>query len=383
MAGGGTDSQSLSEIYGYPVPDTWVSGQNITADDLNRNVRDSQLFLTYAPVAIVYRSATQSIPASTQTTITFDTEVIDVDNMFTAPSTNLVIVHPGIYSIQFNMMFVSSAVGSIRSAHIAINGNWIASHNDAPNVTSQPNLSCSVNTPCNAGDIITAATYQDSAGALAAGGANQAPRLAIRMLSTAATTLVYSPAGGGSSSAAKPPPSKPPTGHTPTKHTSTYFATYNRSYISTGATRYDDPPTCYQGAYPGYGGNQRSLVGFNFATIQSDLAGATNISGTFSFTPEHSYWNAGLTAIIGSHNYGSKPSTWNTNNVFEAQITKASCAANHRYTVNLSSWHTWAFQTGNITGMAFGPAPSTDLTYYGFMYGTGGNRPSLTFTYYK
>lgn len=382
MASGGTGSQSLSEIYGYPVPDTWVNGGVVTADQLNRNVRDPQLFLAYAPLSIVYRNATQSLASGAQTKVTFDTEVIDIDNLFTAPSTDLTIVRPGVYGIQLNTSFAGSSAGSIRSCHIGVNGNWIASHNDAPGAGTTL-LACSANTPLNVGDVVNAYVFQDSGAALNIGVTAQAPRLAIRLLSTAATTLTYSPTGGSTSTGAAPPPSKPPTGHTPTKHTTTYQATYVRSYISTGATRFDDPGTCYQGEYPGYGGNQRSLVGFNFGQIQSDLSGATNISGSFAFTPEHAYYNAGLTAIIGTHNYSAKPSTWSTNNVFENQQSKSSCVANRRYSVNLTSWQTWAFQNGTIKGMAFGPAPNTSLTYYGYMYGTGGQRPSLTLTYYK
>ena len=384
MASGGTGSQSLSEIYGYPVPDTWVQGSNITADALNRNIRDSQLFLAYAPFTLVYRNAVQAIANATQTKIAFDSEIIDIDNMFAAPSTDLIIARPGVYGIQLNIAFAGSNAGTVRAAHIGVNGNWIASHNDAPCLTAQTILGCSVITSLNAGDIVNGYVYQDSAAALNAGGASGAPRIGVRLLSTAATTLVYTPTGGGSSSGAKPPPSKPPTSHTPTKHVTTYYATWSRTFISTGATRYDDNASCYQGAYPGYGGNQRSLVGFNYGQIESDLAGAQNISVVFGFRPAHSYWNAGCTAIIGSHNYTAKPGSWAAGNVWVNQISKGNCQADHNYTVNLSSWHAWALQNGTITGMAFGPAPSTDLTYYGFMYGaTQGGKPYLTITYYK
>jgi hypothetical protein len=383
MATGGTGSQSTSEIYGYPVPDTWVQGSNITADMLNRNVRDSQLFLAYSPVTIVYRNALQSVASASQVKIIFDSEVVDIDNMFAAPSTDIIVARPGIYGIQLNMAYAGSSLGSIRSCHIGINGNWIASHNDAP-AGNQTVTACSAVTPLNAGDIINAYVYQDSGAAMNIGGAASAPRIAARMLSTAATTLVYTPTGAPSSGGAKPPPSKPPTGHTPTKFVKTYYSTYSRSFISTGATRYDDPSTCYQGTYPGYGGNQRSIVGFNFAAIEADLAGATRMSAIFGFRPSHAYWNSGLTAVIGSHNYGSKPGSWSSGNVWQNQIRKGSCAADHNYTVNLTAWHCWAFQNGTITGMAFGPAPSNDLSYYGFMYGgTGGGRPYLQFTYYK
>lgn len=382
---GGTGSQSLSEIYGYPVPDTWVADQNPTAAELNANVRDAQNFIANAPLTIVQRAATQSVTTSTQTTISWDTEIIDMQNLITVPATGLTIKSPGIYSIQINVSFAAATGGSIRSCHILVNGNVIASHNDSPTLSGVTVLACSQVTALNVGDIVTVNVFQDSGGTVNAGNFGAAPRLAIRLISTAQTTLTYNPVTGkGTSSGAKPPASKPPTSHTPTKHVTSFGATYSRSYISSGATRYDDPSTCYQGAYPGYGGNQRSLIGFNQTSIQSTLSGASRITCTFSFRPAHAYYNSGLTAIIGSHNYGSKPGSWSTGQVYENQLHRASCAADHTYTVALTSWHGWAFQTGTINGMAFGPAPNTSLTYYGYMYGAGsGSKPSLTFTYYK
>jgi hypothetical protein len=377
---GTSDSQDVSDIYGYPVPDTWVAGQPITADALNRNIRDVQKFLAYAPTTIVTRTANQSIANNTSVNVIYDTEIIDTDNMFTAPSANVTIQRPGIYSIQHTASFAANAT-DLRATHIAVNGTEVAATGGQASTTSVTNQGCSVVLAMNAGDVITTNVLQVSGAAL---NVVAETRLAIRLISTAALNLTFDPTTGTSTgSSPTPPKSTPPTAHTPTQHTAAFGATYSRTYDGDNTTTWDDSSYCYQGRYDSNRGNTKSLVGFNFASIESTLAGATNITGYFTFKVQHSYYNAGLTAVIGSHNYASKPATWASNHVFTNQIRRGSCVAGRTYSVNLTPWHCWAFQNGTITGMAFGPGPSTSLTYYGFMYGAAGAPASLHFTYYK
>src|SRR4249920_1851458 len=111
-----------------PQLDTWVAGQLASADYFNKNVRDVQRFLAYAPLCIVMRNATQSIADSVQATVTWDTETIDTDGWFTAPSTNLVCQRAGVYGIQYQTYFANALAG-IRSGHITVNGNWVSSAN--------------------------------------------------------------------------------------------------------------------------------------------------------------------------------------------------------------------------------------------------------------
>lgn len=377
---GTTDNQDVSSIYGYPIPDTWVADQALTADALNRNIRDSQQFLAYSPTTIVTRTATQSIANNTAVNIIYDTEIIDTDNMFTSPSANVTIQRPGIYSIQHTASFAANAT-DLRATHISVNGVEVAAAGGYASTTSVTNQGCSVVLALNAGDVITTNVFQFSGGAL---NIIAETRLSIRLISTAALNLVFDPTTGTSTgSTPTPPKSKPPTAHVPTKFTSAFGATYSRTFDGDNTTTWDDSGYCYQGRYDSNRGNTRSLVGFNFASIESALAGATRITGTFVFKVQHAYYNSGLTAVIGSHNYAAKPATWASNRVFTNQIRRGSCVAGHTYTVNLTGWQCWAFQQGVITGMAFGPGPSTSRTYYGYMYGAGGAPASLHFTYYK
>lgn len=379
----------MSNLIPSPVLGTWQTGQLVTADWLNENIRDVQKFLAHAPLTIVTRNASQSIATATNTAVQFDTEVIDVDGMFSAPSTDIVVQRPGVYAIQFESHMQGSTAGSIRAAHIAINasGNWMGSSNNAP-ASSATCLNAAAIAALNVGDRVQAYVYQNSGGALVAGSAYNAPRLSIRLISTAQLDIDYANPVQGGGTNPKPPPSAPPTGHTPTNYTKTYSATWSRSYASDGSTRWDDSAYCYQGNYPGYGGNQRSLVGFNDTAIRADLAGATNIRVKFTFKVNHSYWNSGMGVCVGAHNYSAKPSTWATGvNAMCAPDQKRvySASAGNSYTVDFGvGWEGWAFQNNVIKGMAFGPAPDTGLTYYGYMYGaTQGGKPYLTISYTK
>ena len=377
---GTTDSQDVSDIYGYPVPDTWTADQAITADALNRNIRDSQLFLAYSPTCIVTRTANQSIANNTAVNIIYDTEVIDTDNMFTSPSANVTIQSPGIYTIQHCAAFATNAT-DLRATHISVNGVEVAAAGGYASTTSQTHQGCSVVLALNAGDVITTNVFQVSGAAL---NIIAETRLSIRMISTAQLSLVFNPVtGGGTGSTPVPPRSKPPTTTAPTKFTSAFGATYSRTYDGGGGTTWDDSSYAYQGKFDSNRGNTRSLIGFNFASIESALAGATRISCYFTFKVAHAYYNTGLTAVIGTHDYAAKPGTWSSTHVYTNQIRRGSCVAGKTYSVNLTSWQCWAFQQGVITGMAFGPGPSTSKTYYGYMYGAASAPASLHFTYYK
>jgi len=304
--------------------------------------------------------------------------------MFNGPTTNVIVQEPGIYSIQGCTFWGANSSGSIRSTHLEVNNNRIASSNVAPAVGVQTVQTVAAIAPLNTGDIISKQIFQDSGGALNTGGSTM-DRMAVRMLSTSDTALTFDPATKlATSSSSTAGSSTKATAPSPTKHTATFYATWSRTYNGNGATTWDDSPYCYQGYYSSSRGNTRSLIGFNYSSIQSTLSGATNITGHFGYKVAWSYYTAGLTTVMGSHNYSAKPSTWSTANVFEDQGKKASCLRYHSYVVPLSSWQCWAWRTGNIKGMAFGPGPSTNHVYYGYMYGaTQGGKPYVTFTYYK
>lgn len=166
-----------------------------------------------------------------------------------------------------------------------------------------------------------------------------------------------------------------------TTYTKNYDATWYQTYKGTGSQKTDT--TANQGQYSSSDGNQRSLVGFDYATIQADLSGATISSIKLTANAEHWYYNAGGTAVIGTHSYTSKPSTWADGSVNQNRQQSSGWPKPGSRTVTLIAAIGTDFQSGAARGIAFGPGPSTDLTYYGKFTGSGSGRPRLTITYTK
>lgn len=173
----------------------------------------------------------------------------------------------------------------------------------------------------------------------------------------------------------------------PQNYTKTYTATWHASYRSDGsfngfAARLSN---VIQGdSQTGVNGNQRGLIGFDFATIQADLAGATITSASVTLNFEHWYDSSGGTAVIGTHNYGSKPSTWADASVNQDRLTSASWPNPGKRTVSLGTTIGNEFKSGVSTGIALGPGINSTTTYYGYASGSGtSNPPVLTIQYTK
>lgn len=170
-------------------------------------------------------------------------------------------------------------------------------------------------------------------------------------------------------------------GSTPVQtYTKTYANTWSRSYNGSGALLHSNDEL-YQGQYSGTNGNQRSLIGFNYATIQADLAGATITKVELTMKNVHFYNNSGGTAVIGTHSYTSAPSTWSGGSVNESRENE-SWAKGATKTVTLSNSFGTDLQSGAARGIAIGPGDSTSLTYYGYFDGRVG-QPKLKITYTK
>jgi hypothetical protein len=179
------------------------------------------------------------------------------------------------------------------------------------------------------------------------------------------------------------PPVTPPA-PAPKTYTKTYYATWSRTYDGDSTTTWDDTPYCYQGYYSSTRGNTRSLVGFNYAQIASDLSGATINSCKLTVKGAHAYYNNGYTLEWGTHNYTAKPSTWGAGNVHENRGSLATFAAGETATISLGTSIGGEFKSQVSRGISFGPGPSTSLTYYGYCYGaTQSGKPYLTITYTK
>ena len=184
------------------------------------------------------------------------------------------------------------------------------------------------------------------------------------------------------------PTSKPPPASTPTQkstYTKKWYATWSRSYEGDNSTRFDDSPYMYQGSYDGSSpGNQKSLAGFDYKNIQATLNGAEILECYITVKNNHARWNKGLYAQVGTHNYASKPSTWNGANVVERRYGKKWVAEGGTLTINTGVALAKEFLSGASRGISIGPEATNDHDNYGFFYGaTHSARPYITVKYRK
>jgi len=168
-----------------------------------------------------------------------------------------------------------------------------------------------------------------------------------------------------------------------------YNATWTRSYIGDNSYRpsYAINERCYHGRYDSNYGQQKSLIGFDYNGIASDLSGATIAKIEVYLYSDHWFYDAGA-VLIGTHNHTSIPSTWNSGNVDmnsgQGRVVVDDWPTGAGYWIEIPVGIASEFLSGTSRGVALGPAPTTEQGYYGyFRGGTSGNCPKLRITYSK
>jgi hypothetical protein len=109
----------------WTTPGTAVAGDVLTAAFWNSNVRDNETFLFTPPMCIVRRNAAQAIADNTNTSISFDTEDLDTDSMFTPTSTDVTIKTAGIYMLS-GVAALQTAATTVIASRMRVNGNVVA-----------------------------------------------------------------------------------------------------------------------------------------------------------------------------------------------------------------------------------------------------------------
>lgn len=170
-----------------------------------------------------------------------------------------------------------------------------------------------------------------------------------------------------------------------TTYTDTFTANWSRSYTGSGVAATWHGTDCYQGVVDGGNGNYRSLIGFDDEKIRSKTSGADIVSCEVFLYFEHWYNNSGGTAVIGTHNYDNRPTTWSNSNVNQDRVRSSGWPKPGGRWVNLGETIGNNFRTGTAKGIALGPGPSSGHVYYGRALGsTEGNRtPVLRIKYRK
>jgi len=174
-----------------------------------------------------------------------------------------------------------------------------------------------------------------------------------------------------------PTPPTPPPGD-PVPGTKTYNAVVGRAFGGNGTSVHSDSQM-YQGYYSSTWGNNKSIIMFDSAAIASFLSGKTITGCSLKFKTQFSYYNAGLTAIIGTHNTSgtTRPTSW-PSGTKSNRVKKTGCSAGETTTISLGVTIGNEFKNGTAKGIIFGPGPSTSKDYYGYHYFSG---ISITFNY--
>jgi len=170
----------------------------------------------------------------------------------------------------------------------------------------------------------------------------------------------------------------------PTTYTKTYSCTWSEAYDGDNSGRSGDNNRLYQGYVSSTHGNTKSLAGFDYAQIMSDLSGATVNSVKLTYKVHHAYWNAGMDLRVGGHDYSSQPSTWGSTHVDDNEVTYSNQVEGSTYTKTLPSQFGTNLKSGAWRGIAFGPGGSNSFDYYGYLYGNGETgEPKLVINYTK
>lgn len=168
-----------------------------------------------------------------------------------------------------------------------------------------------------------------------------------------------------------------------TTYTKTYSCTWSGRYDS-GGSRISSNSDIYQGYYDGTNGNQKSLIGFDYSTIASDLSGATVTKCELTMTNLHWYYNSGGTAVIGTHNQSVSSAPSSFGSVTSDRVESSGWPKGGTRTVDLGTTIGGEFAAGTSKGLVLGPGPSTSKTYYGYFAGQNStNKPKLKITYTK
>ena len=131
-------------------------------------------------------------------------------------------------------------------------------------------------------------------------------------------------------------------------------------------------------------GQTKSLVGFNYSSIATVLAGSTVKRVQLRMTNLSTYWPAGADVFFGIHNVTSAPSVWSDTDVIAPLLTQHHFGKPETRTVDLPLRFATDIRGGTGKGIAL-QAPDTDRAHSGYAAGVGSGYtpPLLIVTYAK
>jgi hypothetical protein len=163
------------------TPKDWADNELVTAEKLNEQLRDNLKFL-YAPAAArVHRTTSKSVADSTWTSIGFDAERFDTEDIHdnVTDNTRLTCKTAGRYLIFGHATFGSNATG-VRKAHILLNGATTIAELTTPGGSISSAASVTTIYELAVDDYVELEVYQNSGGSLSlAIGGNFSPEFGM------------------------------------------------------------------------------------------------------------------------------------------------------------------------------------------------------------
>jgi hypothetical protein len=178
-------------------------------------------------------------------------------------------------------------------------------------------------------------------------------------------------------------PALPPA---PQSRVGMYAATWSQGYKGDGTKRTDTIGEKFLpfGNDGGVNGLQRSLIGFDYATIASDLAGSTITSVQLTLAIISSYLSNGVDVYFGVHNVTVEPAIWPTASIPASKIASAHFGRPETRTIPLPMEIGTRLRAGTGKGIALeSPGSSIDFNGYASGFGSGYQVPVLIITYAK
>lgn len=159
-------------------------------------------------------------------------------------------------------------------------------------------------------------------------------------------------------------PAAPAPAATPTTYTATYNAVWSQGYLSSGSQRSSTTELPYGNDGNAAYGTQRSLIGFDYATIAATLAGSTVKRVQLHLINLTSWSPGGVTMYYSVHNVPSAPTLWPDASLPYRFVTSAHWARSEAKTIDLPIVFGTSFRESTGKGIAI-EAPSNANTFYG------------------
>lgn len=177
----------------------------------------------------------------------------------------------------------------------------------------------------------------------------------------------------------------PPPAAQVTTHVSTYSASFTQTYQGDGDQRNENTLHVGYGS-DSFNGRQTALIGFPYATIASNLSGASITKVELYLYCTHTWWKSGASLAVGAQTNTSAPgSLGGVTHVGISGVTVKGTDVGagqgfHSVSTSLGAY----LRDGSSTGIAL-TAPSNDASHYAILGGVSSGLPvpQLRITYRK